>query len=150
MVIGDQHFPLVTGQQPYRVCTRPVGRVDALLSAGAAEHERPGIGRVRQEIVDRRIGRRCPADPRATVASSRQQQPVLAQRQQYLSGRAELVEAAKDCRDRFPHRLIRGDDHTVVGVVVQPDRQSLAQLSAGGLVPQPGGQPRADQVQLGL
>ncbi len=35
-------------------------------------------------------------------------------------------------------------------VVVEPDRQELAQLTAGGLVPQPGGQPGPDQVQLGL
>ena len=40
--------------------------------------------------------------------------------------------------------------HRVVLVVVEPDRQPLAQLTSGGLVPQPGGQPGPDQVQLGL
>ena len=40
--------------------------------------------------------------------------------------------------------------HLVVVVVVEADRQALPQLTAGGLVPQPGGQPGPDQVQLGL
>jgi hypothetical protein len=53
-------------------------------------------------------------------------------------------------RDRLGHRLISGEDHPAVLVVVQPDRQALPQLTTGGLVPQPLSEPGADQVQLGL
>lgn len=41
MVIGDQHFPLLAGQQPHPAGDPPAGRVDAFLGAGPAEHERP-------------------------------------------------------------------------------------------------------------
>ena len=56
MMVGDQHRPLLTGQHD-TVRDHLAGGVDALLGAGPAEHERPGIDRVRQEVVHRRI--RC-------------------------------------------------------------------------------------------
>ena len=98
--------------------------------------------------MHRRVGRRRPGDPPGPVGPARQQQPVLAQRQQHLTGRAELAEAPADGGDRLGHRLVRRDDHPVVLVVVQADRQALLQLAAGGLVPQALGQPGPDQVQL--
>ena len=126
------------------------GGVEAFLGAGAAEHERPGIGRVGQEVVHRRIGRRRPLHPSGAGRPARQQQPVAAQRQQHLPASAQFGEAAEHRRDRLHHRLVGSDHHRAVLVVVEPDRQRLPQLPSRGLVPQPGGQPGADQVQLGL
>ena len=60
MVVGDQHRPLLARQQPVPGDARVPAGVDALLGAGAAEHERPGIGRVGQEVVHRRVGRPAP------------------------------------------------------------------------------------------
>jgi hypothetical protein len=147
MVIGDQHGPFLARQQPHPNDHSPRS-VDAFFGAGAAEHERPGIGRVGQEVVHRWIGRPRPGDPARSVAAPRQQQPVLAQGQQHLAGRAEFVEPAKHRGDRLDHRLIRRDDHPVVLVVVQPDRQALPQLSLGGLVLEPRGQPGADEMKF--
>ena len=43
-----------------------------------------------------------------------------------------------------------GEDYSIVGVVVQPDRQSLAQLAFGRFMAQTGVQTRTQQMQLGL
>ncbi len=149
MVVGDQHRPLITRQQ-HGALHELARRVDTFLGAGAAEHERPCIDRVGEEIVHRRIGRRRPVHPPAAGRAARNQQPVATQRQQHLPPGAQLGEAAEHRRDRLQHGLVRAEHHCAALVVVEADRQPLAQLTAGGLVPQTSGQPGADQVQLGL
>ena len=149
VMAGDQHRPLLAGQLPHSADHLP-GGVYPFPDAGAAEHERPGIGGVGQQVMHCRVGGRRPADPPRAGPPAGQQQPVFAQRQQHLAGRAELIEAPVNRRDRLGHRLIRGEDHPAVLVVVQPHRQALPQLTTCGLVPQALGEPGADQVQLGL
>jgi len=63
MVIGDQDLPLLARHQPIPSMHGPALGVDPLLGAGAAEHERPGIGRVGQQIVHRRVAGLRPGDP---------------------------------------------------------------------------------------
>ena len=70
-----------------------------------------------------------------------QPQAVGAEADHHLPGRAELVKTAEHARDRFADRLIRGDDHVVIVVVVQPGGQHQPQLAAGGLGAQSLGQP---------
>ncbi len=149
MVIGDQHRPLLA-RHDVHAGDQLAGRVQALFGVRAAEGERSRIRRVGQEIMHRRVAGRRPGDPPGSVLPAGQQQPVLAQRQQHLAGRAEFIEPPVDGGDRLGHRLVRRDDHPVVPVVVQADRQALFQLAAGGLVPQALGQPGPDQVQLSL
>ena len=148
-MLGDQHRPLVAGQR-HGACDHPAGRVEPLLGAVASEHERAGIAGVGQEVVHGRIGRGRPLDPAGPCRTSRQQQPVLAQRQQHLTRRAELGEPPEHGRDRLHHRLVGAEYDLVVVVIVEPDRETLAQLTTGGLVAQAGGQPGPDQMQLGL
>ena len=150
MVVGDEHLPLLARHQPIPRVHGPGDRVHAFFGAGAAEHKRPGVGGVGQQVVHRRVGRRCPGDPPGAVAPPRQQHPVFAQPDQHLPRRAEFVEAAKHRDDRLAHRLIGGDHHPVVLVVVQADRKSLPQFAFGCLVFQPGGETGFDQMQLGL
>jgi hypothetical protein len=50
--------------------------------------------------------------------------------------------------DRRAHRLISRQDHPAVVVVIQPDRQQLPQLPAGGLMPQRRRPPHPQHVQL--
>jgi hypothetical protein len=100
--------------------------------------------------VDRRISRRRPGDGAGPGRPAWQLEAVTQHRQQHLPGAAELLEAAKQGRDRLGNGLIGADDHVAVVVVVEADRQAVAQLALGGLVPQPGGEPAADQVQLRL
>ena len=77
-----------------------------------------------------------------------QPQAVAAEADHHLPGRAELVKAAEHARDRFPDRLIGGDDHVVIVVVVQPGGQRQPQLAAGGLGAQSFGHPCPQQVQF--
>ena len=60
MVIGNEHRPLLAGQQ-HGALHHLAGRIDAFLGAGAAEHERPGIDRIGEQVVHRRVGRRLPS-----------------------------------------------------------------------------------------
>jgi hypothetical protein len=112
----------------------PGGRVHALFGAGAAEHKRSGVGRVGQKVVHRRVARRRPGDAPGAVLPARQQEPVFAQPDQYLSRRAELLEAAEHRVDCLAHRLIGGHHHPVVFVIVQTDRKALAEFAFGCLV----------------
>ena len=94
MMIGNQDLPLLAGYQPIPRMQGPALGVDPLLGAGAAEHERPGIGRVGQQVVRRGVGGLGPDDPLGTVAPTRQQHAVFAQPDQHLPGGAEFVESA--------------------------------------------------------
>ena len=150
VVLGDQNLPLIARHDPVSGQDLPGVGIHTLFGAGATEDEGPGIGRVGQEVVHRRVTSISPGDARGTGTAARQQQMILAQADQHLAGRAKLVEAAEDGDDHLSHRLVGGDDHLVVLVVVQPDRQALAQFAPPGLVLKPGGQSRADEMQLGL
>ena len=148
-MLGDQHRPLVAGQR-HGASDHPSCRVDAFLGPVASEHERTRIAGVGQEVVHGRIGRGRPPDPTGPGRTSRQQQSVLAQRQQHLARRAELGEPPEHGRDRLHHSLVGAEYDLVVMVVVKPDRETLAQLTTFGFVAQTGGQPGPDQMQLGL
>jgi hypothetical protein len=150
MVIGDQDLPLLTRHHPIPSMHGPALGVDPLLGAGAAEHERPGIGRVGQHVVHRRVGGLGPEDPRGTVAPTREQHTVLAQPDQHLPGGTQFLETAEHRSDGLTNRLVGAQHHLVVLVVVQADRKALAQFTFGSLVFEPRGQPRPDQMQLGL
>lgn len=150
VVVGDQYLPLFAGHDPVSGQHHSGVGVDTLFGAGATEDEGPAIGRVGQQVMHRRITRLDPGDATGAVTAAGHQQVVLTQTDQHLAGRAELIEAAKDGGDHLPYRLVGGDDDLVVLVVVQSDRQALTQFASGGFVLESGGQPRADQVQLGL
>ena len=145
MVVGDQYRPFLARQHT-EPGDHPPGGVDALVGAGPAEHERPGVSGVGEEVMHRRVDRRGPGDPPGPVRPAGQQDTVLAQRQQDLAGRAELAEPAEHRADGLGHRLVGGDDDLIAVVVVQPDRQALPELAPGGLVPEPGGEPGPDAL----
>ena len=108
MVVGDEHLPLLARHQPNPRAHGPGDRVHAFFGAGAAEHERPGVGGVGQQVVHRRVGRRRPGDPPGAVGPARQQHPVFTQPDQHLPRRAEFVEAAEHGGDRLAHRFVWG------------------------------------------
>jgi hypothetical protein len=126
MMIGNQDLPLLAGYQPIPRMHGPAFGVDPLLGARATEHERPGIGRVGQEVVHRGVGGLGPDDPLGTVAPTREQHTVFTQSDQYLPSGAEFVETAEHRGDRLAHRLVGAQHHLVILVVVQPDRKALA------------------------
>jgi hypothetical protein len=148
-VVRDEHRPLVAGQLADSGGDPPIN-VDAFLGAGAAEHECPGIARVREQVVHRRVRGVDPEHPGIAVAAARQLQPVRAQRTDHLPPRPKLVEAAEHVGDRLAHRLIGAQHDPILGVIVEPDRQPLAQLALGRFMVQARSEPRPDQVQLGL
>ncbi len=149
MMIRDGHLPLLT-RQFLIAGNDAAGLVQTPAHLRSPEHVRPTIGGVGQEIVDRRVGRLGPADDPRAGGPARQPQTIRAQRQHHLTCRTQLVEPVEHSRDRGADRLIPAEHHPVVLVVVQPDRQQLAQLAPRGLVPQPGIEPRPQHVQLGL
>ena len=149
VMAGDQHLPLLLRQLPVPA-DHVARRVQALFGAGAAEHVRARIRRVGQEVVDCGIGRLGPGDAAAAGLAAGQQQPPLPQRRHHLPRRPELGEQGIDLADRRPDRLVVGQHDLPAVVVVQPDRQQLPQLPAGGLVPQRLGQPHPQHVELSL
>jgi hypothetical protein len=68
MVIGQADRPLLDRDLKRPNVQRPVG-VDVLLLAGAAEHERAGMDRVGQQLVDRAIARTDPSRPLTVTRS---------------------------------------------------------------------------------
>ena len=137
------------GTSSVRTCSSPVG-IDVLLLAGAAEHERAGIDRVGQQLVDRAIARADPSHPSLTDRPAREQLPVGDQLADDLPGGAGAAPDLEHALDRVPDLLVSAQDDPVVLVALEPGRQMHHELAARGLVPQPASQPRADQVQLRL
>ena len=121
-----------------------------LLPAGAAEHERAGIDRVGQQLVDRAIARADP--PHASLADRPAWEPLAVgdQLADDLAGGAGAAPQLEHALDRVTDLLVSAEDDPVVLVAIKPDREMHHQLAARGLVAQPAGQPRADQVQLRL
>jgi hypothetical protein len=126
------------------------GGVQAFLLASPAEHERPGIAGVGQEVVHRRIVRGRP--PHAPLADAPARK-LLALRDQLaddLARRAEPVPQLEDALDRVAHLLVGGQHDAPILVAIEPDGEVHPQLAALGLGAQPAVQTGADQVQLGL
>ena len=73
MVLGQADRPLLD-RQLNGPPAHPSVLIDRLLLAGAAEHERARIGRVGEQVVHRRIGRRRP--PHAPRADRPSRQPL--------------------------------------------------------------------------
>ncbi len=149
MVAGDHHGPLVSGQPPLAGGHVPAG-VQVLFGLAAPVGEDPGIAGVDQDVVHGRVVGLRPRDLPGADVPAGQPQAVGAEADHHLPGRAELAEAAEHARDRFADRLIRGDDHVVTVVVVQPGGQRQPQLAAGSLGPQSLGHPCPQQVQFCL
>ena len=140
MVAGDHHGPLVAGQPPLPGDHVPAGG-HALFQLAAPVGEHPGIAGMDQDVVHGRVVGLRPCDLPGADVPPGQPQAVSAEADDHLPGRAELVKAAEHAHDRLACRLIRGDDHVVTVVVVQPGGQHQAQLAAGGLGAQSLGHP---------
>jgi hypothetical protein len=124
MVLGNADGPLFDRQLDRAAPHAPV-LVELLLLAGAAEHERAGIGRVGQEVVHRAIARADPPDPARADRSARQLLVLGDQLLDDLARRAESPPQLEHAPDRVPDLLVgAGHDQTVL-VAVQADRQVL-------------------------
>ena len=146
-MVGDAHLPLLQRHLP-GPGRDLAGFVDTALDLGPAEHERSGIDRVGEQIVDRRIGGLRPANPACARRAARQQEAIAPHGQQDLPGGAQLGEAAEHGGDRLGDGLVGAHHHAAVLVVVEPDGQALAKITACCLVPQPGVEAGAQQVEL--
>src|SRR5205807_2358439 len=71
MVLGQADGPLLERDLDVTNPDAPVA-IDGLHASFAAEHERAGIRRVGQEVVDGAIARACPPDPTLTDRAARQ------------------------------------------------------------------------------
>ena len=140
MMAGDHHGPLVAGQPPLPGDHGPAG-VQVLFGLAAPVGEHPGIAGMDQDVVHGRVAGLRPGDLPGADVPPGQPQAVGAEADHHLPGRAELVKAAEHAHDRFADRLIGGDDHVVIVVVVQPGGQRQPQLAAGGLGAQSLGHP---------
>ena len=148
-MVRDGHFPILKRQFAF-AGDDPACLVQMSAHLRSPEHERPAVGRVRQEVVNRRVSRLGPADQPRACGPARQPQTVRAQRQHHLTRRPQLVESVEHRHDGGADRLVRADHDTSVLVVVQPDRQQLPQLAPCRLMPQAGIQPGPQHMQLGL
>jgi len=88
--------------------------------------------------------------PARSRRPSRHEQPVGLHHQHDLPGGADLVEDAEHAGDRRSHGLVGVHHDAVVGVVAVTDGHSLAKLTLGRFVPQPGREAVADEMELGL
>jgi len=149
MVIGHADRPLLHRDLESPDAQLAVG-VDALLLTVAAEHERAGIHRIGQQLVDRAIARTNPPNAPLTNRPPRQPLTVADQLPDDLACRTSPPPQLKHTLDRVTDLLVGAQDDTVALVAIKPDRQMHHQLAARSLVAQPSVQPRADQVQLGL
>ena len=141
-MVRDAYLPVLQGDLVARGHDR-ASAVDVAAQLVAAEHERPRVSGVGEEIVYRGIGGFCPPDPLGARRAPGQEQPIGAHRQQHLTSRAEFCETAEHGCDRFANCFVMSEHHAVVGVVVQPDWQQLAQLALSGFMPEPGIEARA-------
>ena len=139
MVAGDHHGPLVAGKPPLPGDHGPAG-AQVLFQLAAPVGEDPGIAGMDQDVVHGRVAGLRPCDLPGADVPPGQPQAVSAEADDHLPGRAELAKTAEYAHDRLACRL-RGDDHVVTVVVVQPRGQHQAQLAAGGLGAQSLGQP---------
>ena len=141
-VAGDHHRPLVTRKPPLAGDHGPMRLLSMCFSGLAAPvGEHPGIAGMDQDVVHGRVAGLRPHDLPGADVPPGQPQAVSAEADDHLPGRAEPVKPAEHARDRLACRLIRGDDHVVTVVVVQPGGQRQPQLTAGGLGAQSLGHP---------
>jgi len=136
MVIGQADRPLLDRHLERPDMQLPVG-VDALLLAGAAEHERAGIDRVGQQLLDRAIARTDP--PHAALANRPAWEALTIgdHLPDDLPGGTGAAPQLKDALDRVPDLLVGAQDDLIVLVAVKSDREVHRQLTTRGLVPQP-------------
>ena len=124
MVIGQADRPLLD-RHLARADLDLAVLVEALLLAGAAEHERAGIGRVGQEVVHRPIVRGRPPHAPLADASARKLLALRDQLADDLARRAEPVPQLEDALDRVAHLLIGGQHDPPVLVAIEPDRRGI-------------------------
>jgi hypothetical protein len=149
MVLGQADGPLLDRQLARGRAHLP-GHIEALVGAGAAEHERARIRGIGQEVVHGGIARRRPADTVLADAPARQPLALGDQLPDDLARRPEPAPEHEHAPDRVTHLLVAREHDPVALVALEPDRQVHPQLPPRGLAAQPAVQPRADQVQLGL
>jgi hypothetical protein len=151
VVTLDHDAPLFAWQHCGPGADRAVG-VDVPAAATATEHVGTGVGRVAQHGQRAAVRQAAVAQlpgPRAAVGAGRE--TPLGERADHRVGRAGLLEAREDVRDRCADLLIGvHDDAAVVVVVDVAHGEREAQLAALG-----GRSPRAlqapgEQVQLGF
>ena len=137
MVLGQADRPLLERHLDVRTRTLAV-RVDALLAAGAAEHERAGIGRVGQEVVHRAIAGARPPDRAAArpcgaaAAGPRRSAPITTWRAE-----PEPPPQHEHPLDRVADLLIGAQHDPPVLVAVQPDRQARRSSPRSALLRSP-------------
>jgi hypothetical protein len=145
VVAGDQHFPLAAGQLGDRGAHQPV-RVDDLAGAAPPEHIRPGVCRVPQDPGSTGMGEPAPPQlpgPHPAIGAARE--TPAGERPGHPVSRPGGGERGEHVADHGGDLLVRVDDHGVLVVVDEPDRQRDAQLAAAGGSPlglvHPAGQP---------
>ena len=131
-VLGPGHIAgMVLGQADGPLLDRQLDRsrpdlavlVQALALAGAAEHERAGIGRVGQEVVHGAIAGARPAHAPLADRPPRQLLALADQLADDLARRPEPAPEREHARDRVTDLLVGRQHDPAVLVAVEPDRQ---------------------------
>ena len=153
VVVGNEHLPLALRQSAAAGAQHPV-LVDVTFEAGLAVDVRAGVDGMGEHLVHRGVGRLHPDDVRVgvvDVALQRHLQTLLLQPQPHSTGGATKRELFEDCRQDATDGLVRVQQDLPAGFAPhQPDRQTAAQLPAGGLVADSAVKPGAQDVKLGL
>src|SRR6266702_1454228 len=153
VMAGDEDLPLVAGQFAAPLAQYAI-LAEVTLVAGAAVHVGAGVGRVRQRVVHRVVGRLRPRDlawPAVQVDRllQRPAQALLAQPQPGGPHRPADRELLEHRGDDAGDGLVGVQADLTAGLAPdQPGRQAAAQLAAGGLVLDPALQPGPQHVQL--
>ena len=150
VVIEDQHRPFGAWQAANPPLDRAVGG-DEALAAGLPIHIGASIHRAGEDLMDRRVGRRHPADVGHAVGLQGEGQALGAEPQPDLARRPHFREAREDGADRAGDGLVGMEPD--LALLLSPDEadgQAAAQGAALGLVANAAVEPLAQDVQFGL
>src|SRR6202023_1102265 len=153
MMVRDEDCPLIHGKMPNAF---PDGAVfiDIAFVASLAVRVSASIHRIGENVVERSISRRDPADRTRHTRRRRLQwkrQTFGAEPEPHAARRTELGETFEDRADGAGDRLIRMKQD--LAILFSPDeahRQSTAQLAACGFVADTAVESGANDMQLGF
>jgi hypothetical protein len=150
VVAGNEDRPFGAGQMTHALLDRAIG-VDVALAPGFSIRVGASINRIREDVVDGRIGWRDPADLRDPVRLEGKEQPFGAKPEPDLTGRAEFGEALEDGADGGGDGSVGME--TNFAFLLAPDetdRQAATQGPAGCFIANAAIEPRAQDMEFGL
>jgi hypothetical protein len=135
-MLRDEHSPLGTRQRARVHADVSVG-ADRALAPPPAVDVRARVERVGEDLTHRVVARANPAHGLLVGQARRDQQPLVLQVAKDLVGRAELSKFPKDECDGVMHGLVGRQTDLPQIVVVEPDRQALAEVARLGALRRP-------------